>query len=689
LAPPAPPVRRGQPAQPAPPAPPYVQPVPGPASLKFLTLTRCSDLVINSEPLPAKDLVDTWLLLADRCDDAARRDPRSYTSTNAEVLRGGIVKKISVDNPSDALLGRELKSFVKSSLGFPLWDFRCSSLAVDEASMEIIDAMAYIEGSAAVGVSTIARRLLHAKRTYPELMGLLAELPSPDSRVSQLERLSTIACPGRHSQTIHLRLSDLSEFITARSPLIMQWRNKAKTGVALIDLIIQDARETGGVPSGPVDAPAASGGGDSASRVGGQVAGISALELDRALQDDAFVQAAARIAAVNIETTQGKHDVLEIATGSKCVIFQMLFDRPSALKAKHEALGTVQLCMSALPTYLSKCQAVDKQSGKVPRLRKEWLLDATAVELLLKGSFSKVPLVRLLINYINLTASEPLEHVPDSQMYITESVLAKLGPFGHELLVAYGTPSASATGYTFKTLCERQRDHVAWIYDQGDVLRRELLPHADHAFRAALRGIDAKLHEVLHTPRPVKTAFGHLLDFGEEYDAALAAKLEGVSPIVEIHRALPSLLPKSKRRSLPGVVLESAGGRLRDDSEDDDDGERDRKKKKKKQDASKPGSKSSMVKWIDETHLRFGAEIYDIGGYVQELKLSDEDANALCWPFLLSRQSKKQALAFCLDCRDPRHNGVGGAAHRAPKGFDVDVLRSRFMKSANKKQRVK
>ena len=100
----------------------------------------------------------------------------------------------------------------------------------------------------------------------------------------------------------------MSEFVVGRLALLTQARNQGKSGSALFDLLVTDAREQG---SGPV---ASSGGAGSGGGVAGSdggvaeppVTGLSAMALSRALGEDAFVQAAEQIAAKDTTTASGR-----------------------------------------------------------------------------------------------------------------------------------------------------------------------------------------------------------------------------------------------------------------------------------------------------------------------------------------------------------------------------------------------
>ena len=654
----------------------------GPADLRWLSLTRASELVDSAAALPMAGLLRLWTLLPDRCSDAERRDARSIVRANAEMLAGGVVKAAVAASPSDPLLAASLPAFLATCAEFPLPRYRAFNLSTADAVNELRDTLLYEQGSATDRSRAVSRRLLLAKRDLPELVSLLEELGSPEERVSQLERLSTLACPGRHSQALELRLSDISAWVTIRASAITQLRNKGKAGSQLLDILLDDARDQG---TGPVVQSAASVGEETSEPIVG--AGLSALALSRALGDDGFVQAAASIAAESTDLAAGRRKVLEIATGAGCMIFQQLLYKPAGLKARHPALGAAHASSGEFSTYLGRRQAMG-EDGKIDPLAAEWQSHPSQVALLLKGKVSQMQLVNPpygVVALLNLTAAEPFLPVPDDQMYVTESVLDALGPFGHQTIVAWAGPGAaiSSTGYTFKTLCEKQRSHVAWIRRQGDRVQDELLPHANAAFRAALERIDLELARKLECSHPRDEKFTHLLSFGEAYDQALQAKRAGVAPLLTVQRALPGLVATSAPRSLPGVVLEGAGSGSRTRSQrEGDDGEGERASKKPKSDPPKPGSKKQMATWVDDAHLRLGNDTFDISGYVAKLGLEPKAAADLCWPVLVSKQPKKAALAFC-PCPDAEgHVGINAVAHRRPSGFDLDVLNRDFCEHA-------
>ena len=653
-------------------------PVPGPAALKWLSLARTSDLVDDGAILPMEKLLRLWTLLPGRCLDSERRDVRSLLCANAEELRSGAQSASTVATPTDARLGRSLRMLSETAVIYPLPRFRLETLSFEEVSTELSDAISYAQGSAIESARSLSRRLLYGKREYGDLCSLLAELASPEERVVQLERISVLACPGRHAQALHLRLPEINTYVCERAALITTGRNAAKAGEALFDLLVADARVAGADSVNIMDQHGDAAGGGTGTRR------LSAHALQMALQsDDAFLQAAERIALQDTGTSDGRRKVLEIATGAGCVLFQQTLDRPEGLKQRSPALDALVTSAAEASSYFGQRQAADS-TGAVDPLAREWEMHRSQVKLLLTGKTSKMQLINPpygVIGLLNLTASEPYEPVPDEQLYVTESVLDALGPFVHNALVAWAGAgvAVSATGYTFLTLCQAQREYVRWIKQQGDQVQAELLPHADRIFRSALERIDLELRVVLDAAEPHKAAFGHILCFGEAYDQAIAAKKEGLKPLITIHRALPGLIAASAPRSLPGVVLASKRPR-----EDDVVKASKEKRAKVQPDAStkaavaKPGSKSSMAVWVGDDTLKLGADTFKVTEYGKELGLSDQTIASLCWPVLCSRQDKKAALAFCDNCDDPGHNGVNAKCHRRPEGFDLDTFLKDF-----------
>ena len=134
--------------------------------------------------------------------------------------------------------------------------------------------------------------------------------------------MSAVVCPGRHSQTLHLRLPELERFLTERVPLITVGRNRGEAGSALVDMVLLDnASMTAGTAlSGGVsvthDAEA-----DSSF---GTASFISNKALTQCLQQEDFIAASNQIKTKDFGTTQGRMEILEIATSARVLLFQLV-----------------------------------------------------------------------------------------------------------------------------------------------------------------------------------------------------------------------------------------------------------------------------------------------------------------------------------------------------------------------------
>ena len=133
------------------------------------------------------------------------------------MIKAGVTKLAMVQAPTDALLGASLPVFADAALLFPLTDFRSDELSLKEASIELRDAMCYAQGTPVEAARAVARRFLLSKRKYNDTVTLLAEIDGVESRVLQMERLSSVACPGRHGRRVMVPASEWPGFACAEN----------------------------------------------------------------------------------------------------------------------------------------------------------------------------------------------------------------------------------------------------------------------------------------------------------------------------------------------------------------------------------------------------------------------------------------------------------------------------------------
>ena len=431
-------------------------------------------------------------------------------------------------------------------------------------------------------------------------------------------------------------------------------------------------------------------------RAGVSLRGVTEAALRRAiLESDTFLQVADEIAALDLETNEGRSSALESALLSGLSIFQRFFANPSCLATKHAVFASLTLCLSELPAYFGGAQAVEPGSDAVPELRENWLFDATQCDLLFKGRISEIgwfgPLGAL--GLMNLDASEPFLGCPPDQLYIVESVLEQIIPFIKATMIAAGWAAEATGGYTLVALFQKQLSHLKWIRKQGELEIGTLLPHAQKTFVEALRECDASHVRMLAHPEPAEAKLSWHLAFDGPYDKELKTKVTGALPIIQLRRAFPGLLPPSAPRSLAGVCLSETaapatdgGGKKRGKGADkggggggsasgggggggSGDGA-----------AKAPGSLKAVVTWIDEYHMRLGDKIYDTGAIADFYSL-DKDH---CFPVLLSTKKANHALSLCAHWGEPGHTSLASEKHATPKNFDFAYVCRHLAKPAPK-----
>jgi len=276
----------------------------------------------------------------------------------------------------------------------------------------------------------------------------------------------------------------------------------------------------------------------------------------------------------------------------------------------------------------------------------------------------------------NLSAAEPFVECPAEQLYIVESVITKMVAFARATFTAGGWNPVSTAGYTMASLLERQLKHVLWIQSMGEMEQGTLFPHAQATFVAALQAAELYVQRFFLDPEPADIVLDHILPFGESYDNELKKKTAGAAPMVLVRRSFPGLLPPSTPRSLPGVTLTSpprekvapgGGGAIKGTPvKTAPTGGKDQIKK--------PGSMKTLPTWVDDTHMRLGALVYDVAAVGEYYSL---DA-ATCWPVLLSSKKGGEALCLCANWGEDGHTSLTSAAHQRPKAFNVVYIEKTF-----------
>ena len=671
------------------PAVPAVVAVPGraavaggsPAELEWFHLLKLSARADESSVFPFLAFLRTGLVMLDRGSQVARADPNSLVREVVDSLRAGTLAHSGAATLGNAALARHFPAFALTMDLLPT-ALRSHSFDAVALGRELVDSITFV-GDQAKQDAVTASRLHLIGREFPSVHDLLSRAAGSAAKVSAVRSLSPLGTGYRAGCSLFECLDVLDVLLLKHAPFLTQSWNNGLTVVEVVRLLKTSEAEwkaTG-------DSGATRGGDESEptglSRAPVSLRGVTDAALRRAIQDAAFLAVAEEIDALDLETNEGRSQALESALLSGLPIFQRFFANPTCLTTRHAVFASLTVCLSELPAYFGRAQAVDLMTNTIPELRDSWLFHQT--DKLFKGRLSELSWFSSphgALGLMNLDASEAFEDCPIDQQYIVESVLEETIPFVRATMNAAGWSAESKAGYTLVALFERQLAHVRWIRKQGEMEIATLLPHAQQAFAAALLECDAAQGRMLAHPEPAAARLDFHLAFGGTYDKALSAKTTGAAPIIHMRRAFPNLLPPSTPRSLVGVQLTAAqpaaqlggvggGGGGRGKGRGGDGGGRGgggggRGGDDKGGGAKAPGSLKGLTSWPDATHMRLGALVYDTGAIAKHYSLASDH----CFPVLLSTKKGGHALALCAHWGEPGHTSLTSEKHVAPKSWN-------------------
>ena len=543
----------------------------------------------------------------------------------------------------------------------------------------MLDAIAYAGEQAQQDVVTSSR--LHLiQREYPSAYDLLSRCPGQSAKVSAIRSLSPLGLGHRAGCSLFDCLDILDALLLKHVAFLTQSWNAGLPVNEVCRLLKLEAAEwkdgeKADGPLGVVDAPNAV-----------SLKNVTGAALRRAvLECDAFLQVAAEIAALDLDTNEGRSSALEAALLSGLAIFQRFFANPGILATKHTVFASLTLCLCELPAYLGRAQAVEPGTDEIPELRENWLFDAAQCDLLFQGRISKIDWFGRAgaLGLMNLDAAEPFAECPTDQLFVVEAVLEQIIPFVKATMIAAGWAAESTGGHTLVALFEKQLAHLKWIRKQGELEIGALLPHAQQNFVEALLACDATHARMLAHPEPAEAKLSWHLAFDGPYDRAIKEKKVGVAPLIKLRRAFPGLLPPSTPRSVAGVVLpepvgaarvqgdgkvkvgkgKGGGGGGGGKGEGGGDG-------KLAGADLKPGSLKGVVSWTDSTHMRLGDKIYDTAAIASHYSLDADH----CFPVLLSMKKGSNKHALCAHWGESGHTTGTSVKHVPPKNFDLQYV---------------
>ena len=662
-------------------AAPAVPPT-GPAVLEWLHLVKLGARVDQTSIYPFLAFLDLGAMMVDRCSRLARADALSLVCEVADSLRGGTLAHSRASVLGSAALARQFQAFSVALQLLPT-ALRTHAFQADLLGRELLDAISYTGEQALQDVVTSSR--LHLiQREYPSAFDFLSRCAGQAEKVSAIRSLTPLGLGHRAGSSLFDCLDTFDALLLKHVAFLTQCWNKGLPVVEVSRLLKIEAAEW-------KDAGAA----DAVETPSGSTIGHAAVSLrnvtDAALRRavlecDAFIQVAAEIAELDLETNDGRSSALEAALLSGLSIFQRFFANPGSLATKHVVFASLTLCLCELPAYLGRAQAAEPGTDEIPELRENWLFTAAQCDLLFKGRVSEIDWFGRsgALGLMNLDAAEPFLECPTDQMFIVEAVLEQIIPFVKATMIAAGWAAEATGGYTLVALFEKQLSHLKWIRKQGELEVGTLLPHAQRVFVEALLACDATHARMLAHPEPAEATLSWHLAFDGPYDRELRMKKVGVTPLINLRRAFPGLLPPSTPRSVAGVVLpepvvaakaQGSGKAKVGKGQDGGSGSGGGGGGKGEGGGGgklagadpKPGSLKMVVSWTDATHMRLGHTIYDTGAIADYYSL-DKDH---CFPVLLSTKQGNDKHALCAHWGEPGHTSATSEKHVRPKNFDL------------------
>ena len=670
----------------------------GPPDLAWWNMLCLAHSLDRASPLPLASFLRRGMVALDRCSSLARADATSRICSANDILRAYLLAQLPAAS-SDASLARLFRRTHDRLHALPS-PLRSGSLDPDVLELELADDLAWLTPEKQDGIT--AQRLIYIQPSYDAVYDLVIRLPDTAARVSVISQIVALALPKFVKQSLYAQLDPLQNFLSDRSSLLIQSWNKGLPVHEVVRVLLTDFVDG---ETGPQLADTTTGNDDGSLETGSsKVLGLSASALRRTLVEDAdFLGAVEEIMQEDTSTADGRRGALEIAYLSGCVIFTRFFANPRLLVSWHKVFTSLYSCLGAAPSYFGRAQAADS-SGVIDPLREEWEFHESQLALYHRGHVSSMMHFGLphgSLALYNLSASEAFLDCPKDQLYVVESVLKLQAAFVGSTFTAAGWNPYSTEGYTMRALFERQLAHVEWIRGMGDMEQAELLPHAQNTFELTLARVDARIIAKFNHPEPYTVILDYVEPFGEFYDNALSSKTRGAAPLIIVRRAFPLMLATSQPRSLAGVALPSSGARGggggagggggggggRGDGGGGGGGDGGRGKGggkgKGKGDGKavqpgKPGSKSGLAQWTDDTHMRLGPQVYDTAAIASYYGLGE----GMCFPVLLTVKTGGEALCLCADWGTDGHTSLTSAKHKRPATWNANYIDKHFAAAA-------
>jgi hypothetical protein len=657
-----------------------------PAELEWWAATTVGSVYDSDSVFPLKGLWRRGAAAPDRTSSLARFDAASRVQAVSSIIYRHLGWILHDPTASHAQRARALRHSSERLYTMPD-PLRSGSFSPDALETEFADDYSYGKSLAQQDAVT-ASRVMHVGRTYPAVPAYLAGAATVTVRRDALDALTPALSSSFASSSLYARLAPLDVFLKSHAALITTAQNQGTPldgPQGITSLLLREHDEWGPAKEQPSLSSSAV---DAETQLGRAVP-LTPSALARALVEDVkFVSISAQVALLDLTTKADRKAALALTCLGKCVVFQCYQANPRSMLGRAAVFSLLHKCMVDRCSYMADAQAADPLTGVVSEQQQHWLPSEESVQHAFAGRADKFPFCNgdsgaLALH--NLTLSEPMKEVPDNQIYLVPSVIELVVPFASASFAAVGWPVTSTTGFTMSSLWQKQLSHVKFLLGMGDLESKSMLTEIDAAFRRALSDATTYMGNVLHDPEPATTILDCVLPFGGAYEETIARQLAAALPMITVRRAFSHLLPTSAPRSLPGVVLPSAGAASSSAGAavativgsppggppvgGSPPG--------KGATVLPPGSQQSLASWPDATHMHLGNYIYDVEAICKHYSLDPSD---FCAAVNLSVKTGGAKLALCPHWKTDGHTSLTSSAHTVPKSFNLRHIQATMAK---------
>ena len=618
--------------------------------------------------------------------DRARDD--SHLRICSEIFSSII--KGRTDNPDGtAVLLGKLAPEALEDLVLPK-ALRSTKMTPEIALGEMQDAYAYHKGDANSRWAIEARRLTNVGNLYTHLRTFLGLYQNAQDAALDIGRLVTELCPQTKTSTFEVQLECLEVELATRSEQISSIISETAglTGKALVNTIIASNALTAPGPktAGGFSGNDTGGGpdGDLGDVLTARPSTLREETLKEAFQESGFIACIDKTKKLS-----GRQEVEEFMLSGSTIALRAALVGENWLLGRHAGLKGLSTSRTHLSKHFERALTIDVKTDTVPTRLEPLRFPISAIKNIVKGEFDKLPYVNGeggFLNKTELTQGVKFNPVPDNQVWTVDASVRGARALGRRLFGAINmTPDDCVGGYTFSELCDKQLELIAFANSLPKADRAEWLRFAHKEFVQALKDAGAHFISKLFAldPTSAEAQIDEFLPMECDYFPNVRNKMQRGEPIFELRTIFPSL-QVSGTIDLPGVEKNSGGDF---DASNNRSDKRDRagdKKNKGGKDKEKPkvadggpGSRSSLCKCLDSTHLFIAGFVIDTEAAAKEygVKMTDK-----CWPVLLSKKEGTQALTLCPE--HVKHGGLNKPCHQRPKGFNLDHVYNKFGRKA-------